>query len=236
LSWQRVRSIPRSVAVIVARTRAGFARLTTGEPVAVRRSRLAPPPFQVLEGDEPLGLRAGNLSEAARLLDELRPGLPGLGTLRATLQSVLAAVSGAPTDARRWAAEALEAGSGEVVIMDWLEVERSVGVAALFERDAAGAVEYLNAIWEHTLREHVDDPGAFPVAGDLVEALVQAGDLDSAKRCDRAARPCSSGTGTPLGTRDRQALPGCRGAGRSLATSSRKSRFSASPPLRVALT
>jgi len=35
-------------------------------------------------------------------------------------------------------------------------------------------------VWEHTLREHVDDPGAFPVAADLVEALVQSGDIDSA--------------------------------------------------------
>jgi len=30
-------------------------------------------------------------------------------------------------------------------------------------------------VWEHTVREGVEDPGAFPVAGDLAEALAEAG-------------------------------------------------------------
>ena len=37
------------------------------------------------------------------------------------------------------------------------------------------AAESLSAVWEHTRREGVDDPGAFPVAVDLVEALVGSG-------------------------------------------------------------
>lgn len=35
-------------------------------------------------------------------------------------------------------------------------------------------------MWEHTEREQVADPGAFPVAPDLVEALVATGDLERA--------------------------------------------------------
>ena len=37
------------------------------------------------------------------------------------------------------------------------------------------AVTHLAAVWEHTVRAGVEDPGAFPVAGDLAEALAEAG-------------------------------------------------------------
>jgi DNA-binding CsgD family transcriptional regulator len=63
---------------------------------------------------------------------------------------------------------------------DRLETQRALGIAALFDRDSASAVEQLSQVWDHTRREHVDDPGAFPVAGDLVEALVQSGRYDEA--------------------------------------------------------
>ena len=42
---------------------------------------------------------------------------------------------------------------------------------------AAGS---LAAVWEHTVREGVDDPGVFPVAGDLAEALVETGRFEAA--------------------------------------------------------
>jgi DNA-binding CsgD family transcriptional regulator len=35
-------------------------------------------------------------------------------------------------------------------------------------------------VWEHTFREGVDDPGAFPVAPELVEALTELGSSDEA--------------------------------------------------------
>jgi len=127
-----------------------------------------------------LELRAGNVREAAALLEELGHGLHWMGTVRARFQALLAAVTGEPKGTRRWAAQVLEPGSGHVQGWDRLEATRAVGLAALFERDAAGAAEKLRVVWEHTLREHVEDPGAFPVAADLVEALVQSGDIDSA--------------------------------------------------------
>ena len=49
------------------------------------------------------------------------------------------------------------------------------GLAALRAHDAEQAAESLRAVWEHMQREGVDDPGAFPVAPDLVEALNNLG-------------------------------------------------------------
>jgi DNA-binding CsgD family transcriptional regulator len=63
---------------------------------------------------------------------------------------------------------------------DWLEAKRALGLVALLVKDASGAVGHLGAVWDHTEREGVADPGAFPVAPDLVEALVAAGELDRA--------------------------------------------------------
>jgi DNA-binding NarL/FixJ family response regulator len=128
-----------------------------------------------------LELRAGRVREAVALIDESGHGLDGNDGMMARLQALLAAVIGIPDDARRWAAEVLETGSGYTTGWDRLEATRAIGVAALLERDAARAVESLRAVWEHTLREHVDDPGAFPVAPDLVEALASSGDVASAE-------------------------------------------------------
>jgi DNA-binding CsgD family transcriptional regulator len=61
-----------------------------------------------------------------------------------------------------------------------LEALRARGVAALLSREPARAAESLRAVWERTEREGVRDPGTYPVAPDLVEALVEAGDLDEA--------------------------------------------------------
>ena len=57
---------------------------------------------------------------------------------------------------------------------DWLEAHRALGLVALLEKDLAGAVEHLGSVWDHTEREGVEDPGAFPVAADLVEALAES--------------------------------------------------------------
>ncbi len=128
-----------------------------------------------------LELRAGNVKEAAQLLDEMVYWPLWMGKVRARLKSLLDAVTGTPKGTTRWAAVVLDAGSGYVMGWDRLEVTRALGMAALFERDSRRAVESLRAVWEHTLREHIDDPGAFPVAPDLVEAMVQSGDTDAAK-------------------------------------------------------
>lgn len=130
-----------------------------------------------------LALRCGDLPEAHRHLDEVAQWT-ALGEMRivnARLQAVAAAVRGDPEGTGRWAAIVLEATNPEAYpSWDRLEAERALGVAALFCGDAAGAVPRLRRVWDHSLDHEVGDPGAFPVAGDLVEALLLAGDAAAA--------------------------------------------------------
>ena len=50
---------------------------------------------------------------------------------------------------------------------------------ALLRHDPAAAVPDLLPVWEHCEEHGIHDPGVFPVAPDLVEALVETGDLDT---------------------------------------------------------
>jgi DNA-binding NarL/FixJ family response regulator len=93
----------------------------------------------------------------------------------ARVQAALAALRGEPGAAAALSAEVLEADESAAHGWDRLEALRASGLAALCERDPARASSSLSAVWEHTLQEGVDDPGAFPVAGDLVEALAETG-------------------------------------------------------------
>jgi DNA-binding CsgD family transcriptional regulator len=68
-----------------------------------------------------------------------------------------------------------------VFAWDCLEAHRALGLAALFEGDFGTAVTHFGRVWQHCRRERVEDPGAFPVAGDLVEGLVATGDLAQAE-------------------------------------------------------
>jgi len=76
----------------------------------------------------------------------------------------------------RWAAAVPQSNTGYLWDRwDELEVLRARGIAALFAHEPERAAGTLGRVWEHTLREGVADPGAFPVAADLVEALVWLG-------------------------------------------------------------
>jgi DNA-binding CsgD family transcriptional regulator len=136
-------------------------------------------------------LRAGHLPEVARLVDEFEELLVwevyqgrGVPSYVPRLRALHAAVSGDAAAAIRWAAAVLDEAeaSADPHYPGWdlLEVRRALGLAALFEHDAPRAAEQLAGVWAYTRREHVDDPGAFPVAGDLVEALVRAGRREDA--------------------------------------------------------
>ena len=95
-------------------------------------------------------------------------------------QTVLAAVSGDSERTARSAVTALELSP----FPGWnqLETLRALGLAALLANDPVTAAAHLGDVWEHSRREHVDDPGAFPVAGDLVEALVESDRIDEARQ------------------------------------------------------
>ena len=127
-------------------------------------------------------VRAGRATEALRVLEDWDEPIaffevPELST---RVKATLAALRGDPGPAAALAAEVLQADDWRAQGWDRLEALRATGLAALFERDPVRAVSSLGAVWEHTLGEGVEDPGAFPVAGDLVEALAEAGRLEQA--------------------------------------------------------
>ncbi|MGH3031076.1 MAG: LuxR C-terminal-related transcriptional regulator [Gaiellaceae bacterium] len=145
-----------------------------GEPVSYALQRL-----HLCE----LELRAGEWEAASALLDEWHESPEGellVFPMYERCRALLAAGRGLPDEAERWAAEAI-ARAQATVRWDLLEALRARGLAALLAHEPATAIECLRAVWEHTRREGIDDPGAFPVGPDLVEALVEAGEPDEAR-------------------------------------------------------
>ncbi len=57
----------------------------------------------------------------------------------------------------------------------------------------------MSQIWEHTRREGVEDPGAFPVAPDLVEALVWVGRVTEAEGVASQLHELATGQQHPWG-------------------------------------
>jgi hypothetical protein len=66
--------------------------------------------------------------------------------------------------------------------------------------DPKRAAENLRQGWEHTLREGVDEPGVFPVAPKLMDALVELGELDQADAVTARLRALAEGQQHPWGT------------------------------------
>ena len=131
-----------------------------------------------------LELRAGEWDAASRLLDEWAESADRRLLTTPTYQrcrALLAAGRGLADEAERWATPALA--EAEALGFRWqvLESLRALGIAALLAHQPARAAERLRAVWDHTLREGVDEPGAFPVAPELVEALAELGELDEAR-------------------------------------------------------
>lgn len=131
-----------------------------------------------------LALRAGAWDEVGRLQAEMttvtqyQSGAisdPRFG-------AAVAAGRGDIAGTRAWADEA-EAHGGDPDVLRWprFEIARVRGLVALLEGDSAAAVAVLRPVWEHLSRGGFTDPGAFPLAPDLVEALVATGDLTTAR-------------------------------------------------------
>ena len=130
-----------------------------------------------------LELRAGEWEAAGRLLDEWaepseRELLPW--PMYERCRALHAAGLGLPDEAARLASDAIERSEASGVGWDLLESLRARGITALLAHEPERAAESLRAVWEHTRREGVDEPGVFPVAPELVEALVELGELDEA--------------------------------------------------------
>jgi DNA-binding CsgD family transcriptional regulator/tetratricopeptide (TPR) repeat protein len=138
-----------------------------------------------------LELRGGNVNAARSRLGEVDQwvALAEIRAVRNRLRAMLAAVTGLPGEAVQLATHTLGMLAGDACPgWDRLEASRAAGLAELCRGDVGSAAGHLQSVWEHTRRHHVDDPGAFPVAGDLVEALTDAGDVRSAREVNDRLR------------------------------------------------
>jgi DNA-binding CsgD family transcriptional regulator len=125
----------------------------------------------------------GNWAEAERLLDEWEAFGDTDLVMSANYEycrALVAAGRGDPGEANRWADVAIAQARSAGNRWDEFFALWARGTAALVERDAERAVTALRTVWAHFQREVVWDPGVFPIASDLVEALVDIGEGDEA--------------------------------------------------------
>jgi DNA-binding CsgD family transcriptional regulator len=123
-----------------------------------------------------LELRAGEWDAAGSLLDEWAESSNRELTFRPQYQrcrALLAAGRGQEAETLRWANDAIGRAQQAGSRWDELEARRARGIAALGVGAPDRAAQDLAAVWEHTQREGVLELGAFPVAPELVEALVE---------------------------------------------------------------
>lgn len=128
-------------------------------------------------------LRAGDADEAGTLLDQwLASGETDLleSPEPDAFRARLAALRGDPDAALPAARAAIAA--GERIGKRWavLDAQVTCGLAAVLADDGT-AVARLGEVWERCRRAGVVDPGVFPVAMDLLHALIAANDLDAAE-------------------------------------------------------
>ena len=131
-----------------------------------------------------LELRAGGLDAASMLLDEWADTIDDqllMWPMYERCRALLAAGRGSAEDVERWSSAAIEKAEATGVRWDRLEAIRATGIAALLAGDPAGAVTVLRAVSHDLERAGVEEPGAFPVAPDFVEALVEAEGFDEAR-------------------------------------------------------
>jgi DNA-binding NarL/FixJ family response regulator len=146
-------------------------------------------------------LRAGEWEVVSQLLDEWESADRQL-LIRATYErtrALLAAGRGLADEAERWAAASLAGAEPGGYRWQVLEALRARGTGALAAGDSKLAAASLGAVWQHMEHQGVDEPGSFPVAPDLVEALVGLGRLDEARRVTRRLRALSEEQEHPWG-------------------------------------
>ncbi len=149
-----------------------------------------------------LELRAGDWDAAARLLEEW--GDPSerellVPPMYERCRALLAAGRGSSEEAEAWATEAIALAVATESRWDELEALRARGIAALMARGPGAALESLWPVWEHTVRERVDEPGVFPVAPELVEALAEQDEIDAAQGVTRRLRELAVEQNHPWG-------------------------------------
>ena len=164
-----------------------------GEPVSYALARL-----HLCE----LELRVGAWEEAARLLDEwAEPSERDVlaWPMYERCRALLAAGRGLVDEAYRWAAESISRADEAGVGWDRLEALRALGTAALLGHNPRRAAESLGGVWAHTERVGVEEPGVFPVAPELVEALVELAELEEARAATARLRELAEQQKHPWG-------------------------------------
>lgn len=96
------------------------------------------------------------------------------------MQAQLAALRG-DADVAAWHAAQVIAAEPPANPWQMLDARRILGSARLLAADPVGAVGELEAVSEALDAAGLEEPGAFPLAGDLVESLVGCGRVDDAR-------------------------------------------------------
>lgn len=141
-----------------------------------------------------LELGLGNWAAAEALLDEWKQSAGSALVAWPMFErctALLLVGRGLPAEAGEWIERTLARAEATGSRWDQLEAQRARGVVDLFVGAPGRAAESLRAVWEHTRREGIDEPGVFPVAPDLVEALVETGELDEAREVAGVLRELS---------------------------------------------
>jgi DNA-binding CsgD family transcriptional regulator len=119
--------------------------------------------------------RAARLAYDRLLLIPGRPGMEYTNRFRAFLAAAAGDVAATDAAVARVRAAADESGWQK------LDAQRAAGLARLLTGDAPGAVRELRAVHRALGSGGVGEPGAIPVAADLVEALTACGRDDEAR-------------------------------------------------------
>lgn len=138
--------------------------------------------WMMYHGLTEIELRAGNATGASTLmaLSQEWSAFEEESGIAPPRMAILEAVRGRPEEAERWAAQTIREIGPTGVLRETMEGWRARGIVALLRHESRQAVAALRPIWEHTVREGIEEPGIWPMAPDLVEALVGIGELDEA--------------------------------------------------------
>ena len=146
-------------------------------------------------------LRAGELDAATQLLGEWEQSSSDrfIAPVYERCRSFVAVYRGRPDEAKQWAADVIARSETLGKGWDLLEGLRARGIAELFEGELEQAASSLRRVWEYTMREGIEDPGAFPVAPELVEALLEMRELEEARAVTERLTRLSSEQEHPWG-------------------------------------
>jgi DNA-binding CsgD family transcriptional regulator len=132
-----------------------------------------------------LHLRVGEWDSAEELLSEWAETADRQLMFRPKYERCRAVLAGGRGDlaaTQEWAAIAIARGRETGSRWDELEGVRAGAIGSLLAREPAAAAAALLPVWSSLEAEGVDEPGVFPVAPELVQGLVEAGDLEPAQR------------------------------------------------------